>query len=288
MFKIRLQLNEGIKLGASEAAGILMLRVLHIHSMSIWSQRERCHDPWHAGTSNQPISWQLPAWCCWSKRIMSYQFPQNSTIGCGKWWRGNSTDTPQGTLGNLPPMMETCDKVDRTWWTGLPIACGFGETNSCGMHACIHACTCSGNPACESLRGFRPHRIWWIWWHARGLSPDFVKPKTAPGNWQMSTRSRKTTRIPLNSKESPWSASGPAHKGPKFFIILVPVSRTRVHATAAESGTSTNILDILDIGINANDEAFVGPCGSTNSFNLVQTWNKRLISSMLMMLLQHA
>ena len=37
----------------------------------------------------------------------------------------------------------------------------------------------------------------------------------------------------------------------KFFIILVPVSRTRVHATAAESGTSTNILDILDIGINA-------------------------------------
>ena len=40
-------------------------------------------------------------------------------------------------------------------------------------------------------------------------------------------------------------------------------------------------------GDKRNDEGFVGPCGSTNSFNFVQTWNKRLISRMSMMLLQH-
>ena len=192
----------------------------------------------------------LPAWCCWSERIMSDQFPQNSSMGCGKWSRGNSTDTPQGTLGNLPPMMETCDKVDRTWWMGLPNTCGSGETNSCGMHAYMPAHVVairlakafvnSDRITCDESDDMHEdyHRNSW----SQKPLPEI--------NWQMSTRSRKTTRIhwtPKNLPDQPVAQHTRALK----FINLVPVSRIHVHATTDESGTSTNILDILDIGINA-------------------------------------
>ena len=231
---ICLQLNEGINLGASEAAGILMSRMLHIHSMSIWSQGERCHDPWHAcwyiKSTPHP---DLPAWCCWSERIMSAEFPQNSSIGCGKWSRGNSTDTPQA--------------IYHVWWKRVVKWTGAGgrafqmladsakQIYVACMHACLPAHACSGNPACEILRDFLPHHIWWIWWHARGgLSPEFVTQKNCSRKLADVTRSRKTTWIhwtPKNLPDQPVAQHTRALK----FIILVPVSRISVHATTGEA-----------------------------------------------------